>query len=113
MDHVSDTFKGLYKGQIGRLNTLRKFGRYPFRNNILGRQSTQEEIDDLKVQSGSGNTPSGPKIKLIYFALHGRATQVRMLLWYCGVSYEDIRLGFSEQAEYIKQGKLLGSNGLP
>jgi len=46
MDHVSDTFKGFYKGQISRLNTLRKFGRYPFRNNILGRQSTQDEIDD-------------------------------------------------------------------
>jgi len=32
---------------------VERFGRFPHRNEILGRQSTAEEIDFLK-QSGSG-----------------------------------------------------------
>ncbi|MEM9243754.1 MAG: DUF924 family protein [Pseudomonadota bacterium] len=35
------------------LAIIEKFGRYPHRNAVLGRQSTAEEIDFLK-QSGSG-----------------------------------------------------------
>jgi len=36
-----------------------------------------------------------------------------MLLWYCGVDFNDVRLSFSQQAEYVDSGKLLGSNGMP
>lgn len=34
-------------------NIIKKFGRYPHRNEILGRQSTQEEIDFLKGPNSS------------------------------------------------------------
>ena len=35
-------------------------------------------------------------MKLEYFALHGRAQSLRMLLGYCGVTFEDCHLTFPE-----------------
>jgi len=39
--------------EIRHRNIIERFGRYPHRNAILGRQSTEEEIEFLK-QPGSG-----------------------------------------------------------
>ena len=40
------------------LETIRRFGRFPGRNEALGRQSTKEEIEFLKqVNAGSSTTP--------------------------------------------------------
>ena len=51
-------------------------------------------------QSSSTDTQSktamAGKPKLQYFDMHGRATHIRMTLYYCGIKYEDSRLGFPE-----------------
>ena len=39
--------------EIKHKNIIERFGRYPHRNSILGRASTEEEIEFLK-QPGSG-----------------------------------------------------------
>jgi uncharacterized protein (DUF924 family) len=39
--------------EIRHKNIIERFGRYPHRNGILGRDSTEEEIEFLK-QPGSG-----------------------------------------------------------
>lgn len=45
--------KGNYEFELKHKVIIDRFGRYPHRNNILGRQSTAEEIEFLK-QPGSG-----------------------------------------------------------
>ena len=34
--------------------TIEKFGRYPYRNNVLGRDSTPEEVEYLKTAKTYG-----------------------------------------------------------
>ena len=41
-----------YKYEIMHLEIIEKFGRYPHRNKILGRESTPEEIEFLKTHQG-------------------------------------------------------------
>ena len=48
----STDYEGAYKYEIMHANIIRKFGRYPHRNEILNRVSTVDEIEFLK-QPGS------------------------------------------------------------
>ena len=41
------------KFAIAHKDIIEKFGRFPHRNNILGRQSTEEEIEFLKLEGSS------------------------------------------------------------
>lgn len=45
--------KGNYEFELKHKVIIDRFGRYPHRNNILGRESTAEEIEFLKLP-GSG-----------------------------------------------------------
>lgn len=78
-------------------------------NKILGRESTEEELEYLKfeekVQSGlvEADTPTGPRITFIYFDLHGRGLQCRMLFHYCGVDFNDVRINFEQHAQMKKK----------
>lgn len=54
-----DLFRGLGEGSgldyaIEHCDIIAKFGRFPHRNHILGRQSTAEELEFLKGHSGYG-----------------------------------------------------------
>ena len=52
-------------------------------------------------------------MKLEYFPIHGRAIQIRLLLAYCKVDYEDIFVTFPEFAQRKKQGDFAPSGQLP
>jgi uncharacterized protein (DUF924 family) len=43
---------GAFMYEIDHARVIRKFGRYPSRNAILGRQSTPEELEFLKTHKG-------------------------------------------------------------
>jgi glutathione S-transferase len=52
-------------------------------------------------------------MKLEYFPIHGRAIQIRLLLAYCKVDYEDIFVTLPEFAQRKKQGDFAPSGQLP
>lgn len=45
-------FEGFYKYAVKHYDIIKRFGRYPHRNSILNRESTEEELEFLK-QPGS------------------------------------------------------------
>jgi len=45
--------EGSYEYEVRHRDIIEKFGRYPHRNAVLGRESTPEEVEFLK-QPGSG-----------------------------------------------------------
>ena len=49
----SNGIEGSYEYEVRHRDIIEKFGRYPHRNAVLGRESTPEEIEFLK-QPGSG-----------------------------------------------------------
>jgi uncharacterized protein (DUF924 family) len=52
-DNLQDQFQGFYNYALLHREVIEKYGRYPHRNNLLGRECTPEEIDYLN-QPGSG-----------------------------------------------------------
>ncbi|OQK15978.1 hypothetical protein AU255_16830 [Methyloprofundus sedimenti] len=51
--YQSNGIQSSFDFEIKHQQIIRKFGRYPHRNKVLGRQSTEQEIDFLQ-QPGSG-----------------------------------------------------------
>lgn len=49
-----ETFSGFMDYAKQHLDVIERFGRFPHRNAILGRQSTQEELEYLAQQPGGG-----------------------------------------------------------
>lgn len=43
-------------------------------------------------------------MKLFYFDIHGRVMQTRMILDYCGIEYEDIRVSPEQFGEMKEKG---------
>lgn len=86
------------------------------RNDTLGRSSTRSERQFLQTTYNdikpNLTKPFPVKIKrvnsmkLFYFDLHGRAMQTRMILDYCGVEYEDIRVSPEQFGEMKEKGQL-------
>ena len=52
-------------------------------------------------------------MKLEYFAGHGRAIPIRLLLAYCKVEYEDIFYSFQEFGQKKKNGNFAPSGQVP
>ena len=44
-------------------------------------------------------------IKLEYFPINGRALEIKLLLNYCNVEFEDVQLSFPEFGANAKAGK--------
>lgn len=52
-DALRDIFQGYVKYAVAHRDIVERFGRFPHRNAILGRESTQEEIEFLKEPGAS------------------------------------------------------------
>jgi uncharacterized protein (DUF924 family) len=50
---VCDIFEGSYRFALKHLEIIERFGRFPHRNEILGRQSTEEELKFLSEPGSS------------------------------------------------------------
>lgn len=56
--------KGTFKASMQHLLVIQRFGRYPSRNEILGRESTEEERKFLKENpDGMAKVPEGAELK--------------------------------------------------
>ena len=50
---MDEQFKMIYDYSVKHLEIIERFGRFPHRNEILGRESTPEEIEFLKEPGSS------------------------------------------------------------
>ena len=69
---------------------------------------TSKETKETKDPSGMGKYRTGPRPKLMYFGIYGKAEQLRMMLNHAGVQFEDIHLTREEFAVKKENGELPG-----
>ena len=76
---------------------IERFGRFPHRNDVLGRASTEEERDYLVGDGCHGWARSQKKAKLTYWEGRGLGDPVRFLLEFCLVPFEEDNITTREQ----------------
>lgn len=82
---------------------VKRFGRFPHRNKILGRISTPEECEWLSSDEVPGWARSQDVAKLIYWDERGMGDTVRFLLEFCMIPYEEENVTSAEQFQQFKE----------
>lgn len=104
---VAEYFRTLPGYPHEHFDCIKRFSRFPHRNAILGRSSTEEELKWLSSEEAPGWARSQGKAKFHYWNGRGLGDQVRFLLEFTLIPYEEIDIETPDAFTKLKAtGKL-------
>ena len=92
---------------------IKRFGRFPHRNALLGRESRPEELAWLRADDCPGWARSQRPATLTYWRGRGLGDPVRFLLEFALVPFDEVHVDSAEAFAALKSGQKLAFGQVP
>lgn len=112
-DEVADFFANIPGFPHEHEECIKRFGRFPHRNALLGRESTSEELAWLASSDCPGWAKSQGRARLTYWDARGMGDPIRFLLEFCLIPYEEAYVTTAHELATLKASGRLAFGQVP